>query len=65
MFKPAEKEFLDGRPKNGMFIAIPSELKSEVKEISHAHPRLKAMTFDTGCKTFSYQCIFSSRSENG
>ena len=25
VFKPAEKEFLDGRPKNGMFIAIPVE----------------------------------------
>ena len=34
-----------------MFIAIPSELKSKVKEISLAHPRLQAMTLDTGCKT--------------
>ena len=51
VFKLAENEFLDGRPKNGMFIAIPSELKSKVKEISLAHPRLQAMTLDTGCKT--------------
>ena len=47
VFKPAEKEFLDGRPKNGMFIAIPSELKSRVNEISLA----QAMTLDTGCQT--------------
>ena len=51
VFKPTKKEFLDGRSKNGMFIAIPSELKSKVKEISLVHPRLQAMTLDTGCKT--------------
>ena len=33
-------QFLDGRPKNGIFIVIPSELKSRVNGISLAHPRI-------------------------
>ena len=48
LFKPAKKDFLEGRPKNGMFVAIPAELKSKVKEISLMNERLQAMTLDTG-----------------
>ena len=36
LFKPAEKDYLEGRPKNGMFIAI---LGCEVKRYRH-HPAI-------------------------
>ena len=34
LFKPAIKEGLNGRPKNGMFIAVPSCLKEKVDDVS-------------------------------
>ena len=48
LFKPAVKHCLEGRPKNGMFIAIPSELKRKTKEIPILNPRLQAATIDIG-----------------
>ena len=37
LFKPAEKDYLEGRPKNGMFIAIPEIMKENVTDISPGH----------------------------
>ena len=48
LFKPAEKEHLEGRPKNGMFIAVPLELKSKANEIPMLDSRIQALTLDIG-----------------
>ena len=34
LFKPTENECLEGRPKNGMFIAIPEIMRENVTDIS-------------------------------
>ena len=39
-FKPATKEGLNGRPKDGMFIAIPSRIKARSSDVSPLSPRL-------------------------
>ena len=39
---PAEKKGLNGRPKGGMFIAIPEHLKENVTDVSPGHWRLQA-----------------------
>ena len=33
IFNPATKDSLDGRPRNGMFIAIPETIKELVKDV--------------------------------
>ena len=43
VFKPAIKDSLDGRPKNGMFIAIPNKISGKIKDISPNHWRLQAI----------------------
>ena len=44
-FKPAVKNSLNGgRAKNGMFIAIPKELKGSAKDVSPNHWRVQAIT---------------------
>ena len=48
IFKPATKVFLNGRPKNGMFIAIPKSMKSKAKDVSPNNSRLQAIILDTG-----------------
>ena len=47
IFKPATKEHLDDRPKNGMFIALPVDLRNKVKDISPNSSRVQAMVLDT------------------
>lgn len=42
LFKPATKKGLNGRPKNGMFIAVPECLKESVKEVSSLSPRIQS-----------------------
>ena len=42
LFKPAEKDYLEGRPKNGMSIAIPDVMKENVTDISPSHWRIQA-----------------------
>ena len=42
LFKPAEKDYLEGRPKNGMFIAIPDVMKVNVADIPPCHWRIQA-----------------------
>ena len=46
ILKPAIKNGFDGRPKNGMFIAIPISLKDAVKEIPVVSDRLQCATVD-------------------
>ena len=47
-FKEAMKDSLEGRPKNGMFVAIPKEIKERAKDVSPNHWRVQAITLDTG-----------------
>ena len=46
IFKPVTKEHL-GRPKNGIFIALPGNLRNKVKDISPNSSRVQAMVLDT------------------
>ena len=47
IIKPAVKQTLDnGRPKNGMFIAIPNAFKNMLNDVSPAFWRLQAATVD-------------------
>ena len=64
-FKPATKDGLNGRPKNGMSVAIPENLNAEVEDVSpplftspsdHLQNRTKT--------TVDLKYILSSRSEN-
>ena len=43
IIKPAIKNGLEGRPKNGMFIAVPSILKDAAKEITVSSERLQCV----------------------
>ena len=43
IFKKAEKDSFEGRPKNGMFIAIPRELNELVRDVSPQHWRVQAV----------------------
>ena len=43
IFKPAIKNSLDGRPKNGMFIAVPNKLSGNIEDVSPKHWRLQAL----------------------
>lgn len=43
-FKAATKASLDGRPKNGMFIAVPEHLKEIAKDVSPPSDRLQSLT---------------------
>ena len=47
IFKEALKELNEGRPKNGMFIAIPGEIKECVKDVSPNHRRVQAVILKT------------------
>ena len=41
IFKPATKKGLHGRPKNGMFIAVPNCLKESLKDVSPPSARIQ------------------------
>ena len=45
--KPATKEHIDGRPANGMFIAIPKHLRNRAKDISPRSNRIQAILLET------------------
>ena len=62
-FNPANKEKLTGRPKNGMFIAIPKYLKANVVDVSPS--RLQAVILKTGYRNMLIlNTYFPSRPEN-
>ena len=45
--KPATKEHMDGRPANGMFIAIPKQLRNKAKDISPKSNQIQAILLET------------------
>ncbi len=45
--KPATKDRIDGRPINGMFIAIPELLRNKAKDISPKSNRIQAISLET------------------
>ena len=47
IFRPATKVYFKGRPKNGMFIALPINLRSYVKDISPNNERVQVIILDT------------------
>ena len=51
MIKPASKDCLEGRPKNGMFVAIPAYLRSKAKYISPNCSRVQAILLHTDNET--------------
>ena len=44
VFNPATKEDLEGRPKSGMFIAVPKFLKEKIKEVPVKSKRIQSIT---------------------
>ena len=44
--KPAKKDKLEGRPVNGMFTAIPKELKGKAKDVSPSNDRIQGVMLD-------------------
>ena len=46
-FKKAIKDTTDGRPKNGMFIAVPKEIEENVEDVSPHHWRIQAVIIST------------------
>ena len=47
-FKPASKEGLEGRPKNGMFVAVPLRFKDEAEEVPVTSTRLQCVILKVG-----------------
>ena len=46
-FKPATKKGLNGRPKNGMFVAVPISLKESVQDVSPHSSRIQCILIET------------------
>ena len=46
-FKIGEMDTIQGRPKNGMFIAAPNKIKENVFEVSPQHWRIQAVIIST------------------
>ena len=64
IIKPATKIHSEGRPINGMFIAIPTSLRSITRDISPNHNRIQAVLLETDKKYHDdCQCLFPSRSQ--
>ena len=47
IFKSAVKEGFNGRPMNGMFIAVPNEIKENFSDVSPDHWRVQAAIMNT------------------
>ena len=45
--KPSKKDNFEGRPVNGMFVAVPKSLRSKAKDISPSNDRIQAILIDT------------------
>ena len=45
-FNPAVKKWIQGRAKNGMFIAVPNAIKEKVKLVSSEHMRVQAISIE-------------------
>ena len=49
-FKPASKHGMTGRPKNGMFIAIPSAIKNRTTDVSPDSSRIQSIIVESNYK---------------
>jgi endonuclease/exonuclease/phosphatase family metal-dependent hydrolase len=58
IFKPAIKEAFEGRPKHGMFIAIPQELKESAVDVSPHHERIQAVMLSLPTKVLIINSYF-------
>ena len=59
IFKPATKDGLEGRPKGGMFVAVPLPFKDRVKKIPVTSARLQCMSVTVeSCKLLLMNCYF-------
>ena len=60
IFKAAVKKSLDGRPKNGMFIAIPKSMNVlSIKDVSPDSFRVQSVLINIGeCKLLLFNCYF-------
>ena len=45
--KPATKTHFDGRPVNGMFVAVPKDLGNKARDVSPSHNRIQAVRLET------------------
>ncbi len=58
-FKPAVMDSEFGRPKNGMFVAVPIEIKEHVKDVSPDHWRVQAILLEvSNCKILIINTYF-------
>ena len=58
-FKPARKDGFDGRPKNGMFIAVPLCLKEKTKDVSPESNRVQSIVIEeNACRTLLLNTYF-------
>lgn len=65
VLKPANKNGLEGRPTNGMFIAVPSTLKESVREVPVASDRLQCVILKLNeAKNSPHQLVLPNRSKN-
>ena len=64
IFKPAIKEGFEGRPKNGMFVAVPLCLKERTKNVSPNSDRIQCVIIDNGIKTMIINTYFPTDPRN-
>ena len=58
IFKEAIKESFEGRPKNGMFVVIPNELKAMAEDVSPHHWRVQAVMMTLATKVLIINSYF-------
>ena len=58
IFKEAIKESFEGRPKNGMFVVIPNELKAMAEDVSPHHWRVQAVMMTLSTKVLIINSYF-------
>ena len=65
IIKPAEKNGqYSGRPKNGMFVSIPSAFKNMLKDVSPPHYRVQAVLINTESNILILNTYFPTDSHN-
>ena len=59
IFKQATKEAFEGRPKNGMFMAVHNDLSTLVTDVSPHHSRVQAIVLSMATKFLIINSYFS------
>ena len=59
--KPATKTNFDGRPVNGMFVALPKDLRNKAKDVSPNHNRIQAVRLETDESTIMIVNVYFPR----